>query len=239
MKTNHLLFALLSLLIICSACDDSDNQPAENKIPLIKTETWYTYDGQQWGTSTTYEYDRQGRIAKSSNGEEITSYAYEPGKVFVNTYSVADKITRNDTILLNDNGLQMTFYGFTLEYNAEGYLVSAPELRAMPPSMQTLTILNGNTVKSTPKFWNQSYMLTTTYKFRDSLNTIGRENKGITWCGKQDKNLLSEQFELTKTTGRDYEWLYKYTYELDAKNRVTKKISTDERGEAYILYTYY
>lgn len=238
MKTNNLLFALLCLLIICSACDDSDDQPAKNKIPLVKTETWFT-NGQQWGPAITYEYDRQGRITKRTTGDIITSYAYEPGKVFVKTYYIDNKETHDDTILLNDKGLQMTSEDFTLKYNADGYLIEELDFRAEPPSVLTLTILNGNTVKSTPKNWNQYYMATTTYKFNESMNTIGNENKGIAWCGKQDKNLVSESLEVMKVNGLDYEWLTNYTYELDTKNRVTKRIRKDERGESYFLYTYY
>lgn len=231
------LLMALTLLISCDKNKDTELQTDENKIPKLKTESWYP-NGNLWYVNS-YEYDKEGRIAKIENEDVITTYKYEPGKVITkNVFSNNNQIS-NDTLLLNEKGLVTAIDDFICEYDAEGYRILAPDFSEMPPSPLTLSISKGNMVKSTPKYWNEYVMVTATYKFQAGLNTIGEENKGIIWNGKQNKNLMSEEYIKTVTPGRTYEVLHLFTYEFDAKNRVTKKTITDGDRETYILYTYY
>lgn len=227
------LLLSLTLFISCDKSQDTEPQPEENKIPKIKTETRYS-NGNFWYTNT-YEYDQEGRIAKLSNEDIITTYQYEPGKVIIkNVYNKSGQIY-NDTLLLNNKGFVAVSDDFNYEYDAEGYRILAPDFLTTPPSALTLTILNGNMVKSTPKYWNEYVMQTSTYKFQAGLNTIGDENKGIFWNGTQNKNLMSEEYIKTVTPGRTYELLSTFTYEFDTKIRVSKKTITSGERENYIL----
>jgi len=64
---------------------------------------------------------------------------------------------------------------------------------------------------------------TLNFQFTDTLNTIGSENMGLYFIGKQSRNLVS-------SSDTDV-----FTYELDAKGRVHKQ-STDDKN--YTIFTY-
>jgi hypothetical protein len=246
MPIRPLFLALLFILTVFISCKKSDNQlqPEENKIPKIKTESWFSI-GNSWGDVViSYEYDQDGRIAKITDGDDLSTYKYEPQKVIINKYNSKSQSTYVDTLLLNNKGLVIAernffFKDFIYKYNTEGYRITAPNYGAETWTIDTLTIKNGNTVEITPKYWNEYVMATTTYKFQASLNTIGDQNKGITWNGKQNVNLTSEEDRKTVNVWRTYEQHYSYTYEFDTKIRITKKIITYGSAVTNVEYSYY
>jgi len=61
------------------------------------------------------------------------------------------------------------------------------------------------------------YKDTSLYEYTDTINNISSFNRGISWYGLQNKNLVSVQ--TIKSNGQ---YMYTYSYELDEKSRVTK-----------------
>ncbi|HAH22395.1 MAG TPA: hypothetical protein DCL77_01265, partial [Prolixibacteraceae bacterium] len=119
-------------------------------------------------------------------------FVYAPGIIIKERHYNDRNEVFNDTLFLNKQGLVIAESGkdIAYEYNLDGY---QSELRA--GEILSYTISNGNTL--TRKAWeyidgNLKLILTTNYRFiPNSINTIGNENMGISFYGKQDKNLRS------------------------------------------------
>ena len=241
MNSKVLLFVLLSLLIVFSACDKSEDVEPGNNIPLIKTITYYS-DGVFW-YSKTFEYNQSGKLTKETYDDETYyTYSYETGKIIKKKYNKESSLTSTDTLLLNKEGLLISEGKTTYEYDTNGYLVksTAP---FEPPSNYFITsykISNGNIAQKTISY--SPVIKKGTYKYLADKNTIGNENMGKPWLGKQDKNLPSEDYWVSTVEYQTWESTMYYTYEMDSENRVTKKTGnqdTRDGREYYITYTYY
>ena len=110
----------------------------------------------------------------------------------------------------------------TYEYDADGYLTKIV-LNSGTSTSETITftVVNGNRVGTSYLTGGFTYTGTSQY-LMDKINTIGYENMGITFMGKQEKNLVQTAaismsgVSLTQT----------YTYQYDSQNRVTNSIVT-------------
>lgn len=239
MNTKSLFIALLVLLLAFSACKDDDD--IKNTLPRIKKIAWY--DNNQLSSERSYQYDQAGRLVRESiTGDYDILYTYLPGKVIIKVVQPGTEDMHPDTVILNDKGLQISSSGSSVvEYDAQGYLVKKILLVNKNPHLHSFRIENGNTVHWTLRKGDPPGMIVNeqTYEFLpNSVNTIGTENTGLAFYGKQNKNLQSKTTLIShSSTGTD-EFTVSYDYELDAQNRVVKQTMDDGPGR-YILFTYY
>lgn len=234
-----LLFALLFLLAIFFSCDKSDDNPA-HKIPRIKTITHGTSPNSD---KEFYEYDSMGRVISitiTGHTPGHTQYVYLENKIV----RMSDSFIQLDTLYLNNKGLVMRemFGSTTYEYDANGYcnhsiFYNSDGKIGMEYQSQ---VSDGNqTVLEIWETFNKQLVHSTTREYEflpNSVNTIGEENKGITFYGKQDKNLLSVETE--RNTGSESSDQRHYSYQIDAKNRVVNRW-TDGYPEYGDVFTYY
>lgn len=248
MYPKSLLLALLCLLAF-SACHRTEedeitppipgNHEIPPPIPRIKEITRYANDIEY--DKTTFEYDQQGRLLNTINtAGSKTTYTYEPGKVFKKIYIPTDSSTTLYTYVLNDKGIavyeEKTREHF--EYDEQGY-----RIKSISNLTQISTIEDGNTVKTANWVTYESIpeliSVTEMDYLHDKPNTIGDENMGITFLGRQNRNPLAgvERFDFRdgKIT---QEWgLITFRYEYDASNRIVK--SSSSHGHSPIIrYTY-
>ncbi|HET6556000.1 MAG TPA: hypothetical protein VFG54_01720 [Prolixibacteraceae bacterium] len=232
------LFLALCLFIAFTSCDQSDDDPTPN-VPKIKTITHYA--GAKT-TSETYEYDSSGRVVKISYTEEnYDQYDYRTDTIIMKTFRFRDP----DTLLLNHEGRVVSeMFGYTnyeyypggktakaFIYNWDGELNSSFEYQVTDENTTTLDIW---------EFVNGAPKHTITYNYEhlaNSTNTIGNQNRGMTFYGKQDKNLMSVK-KLT-TLGTNNIEVVTYRYQLDAKKRVVKKWAEGSPDDVYDAYSYY
>jgi hypothetical protein len=98
----------------------------------------------------------------------------------------------------------------------------------------TYTISNGNKVGSSDAIIGQT-MTSTSQFYTDKNNTVGFQNLGITFLGKQDLNLIqstTDSFSGSPVT-------HTYTYQYDSGNRVINStITTPGFSATSTSYTY-
>ena len=132
----------------------------------------------------------------------------------------------------------------TLTYNADNYLIeeNSTEIDGLNNSsdITTYTITSGNTTgrEYVSTYNDVSTTSNDTFEFfTDKTNTIGYENMGVTFFGKQDNNLQKKRTQ----TGESYSYISNYSYEYDSYGRVTKQIEKDEANTiiyGQTTYTY-
>lgn len=248
MTSRHLLLALLFLAITFNSCKETDNNEVilTNPSLLIKTATQYQ-DGKVTNT-TNYEYDHLGRITKISYDEgRYEKYSYVSDTIILKEIYKNELDHFTDTLLLNDQGLVIAVNkSDTYEYDAEGYLVKATIVIDKHTYTASQSILNGNIVEKNVEvdsvgqimeIYNYKYIYNTAPA---APNTIGTENKGIAFFGKQSKNLPSRIYS-TYTKAPiflEMEEIYSNVYTLDRYLRVVKEIRGLHIGEYYTAYTY-
>lgn len=213
MKNINLLFVLM-LLISAVGCkkedDDKDNMPGG--LPKVKTYTLAPTNGTP--VTYTYTYNADGKLASElTDVNSGVNYAYS-----------GNKITTTDL-----NGDTLLVY----TTNTEGYVVIGvdPANTYVYEYNDDWNMINNNGNVAT---WGDGNRLTAnngvnvyTY-YTDKTNTVGNENKGQKYFGVDSKNLVkSLAFSNFSTTN--------YTYEFDAQNRVTKRLSVNSTE----TYTYY
>lgn len=240
MNVKFLFFVLLSLLVAFSACNKED-EPGQsaNRIPLIKT----IVTTGNYSDSVHFEYDSTGRIIKASHSsEQYTLYTYAPNKLTIHTYRGPSLPDYTSSYRLNDKGIatstQIDGYLYTFKYDSTGYLVSKMYNN---DTINFMRIKDGNTLMKKEFYLRDKYMtMTWNYQFNTNANTIGDENRGMSWNGKQDKNLPIKETEVFTLRNYAKESITEYTYEYDTQNRVTKR-TTFEYGDLYLTeyYTYY
>jgi len=88
-----------------------------------------------------------------------------------------------------------------------------------------------------------NYTLITEFQFyKDKINTITDKNMGLSFMGKQNKNLIKLDI-ITSAASPELEETYDtdsvtYTYEYDHRGRITQQIKSDEWNNHYYVYTY-
>lgn len=232
------LIALPCILLAFMACDKSkDELPGTQPGFIPKLSKIAYYEGASLIRITTIQYDTQGRLIKM----ELTNWrdeTYHYGQDIIireASFLNSEDTEFIDTLQLNNDGLVIfdPRDGSNYEYTSEGYR----QRQFASFGDYSSTISNGNTTLTTNRDWvSQNIISTNEYTFLpDKLNTIGSENVGITFYGKQDKNLLYEDTFTYLYGGRHDQTIHHYSYEFDDKNRVKKKMRSDG---IYWLYTY-
>jgi hypothetical protein len=105
---------------------------------------------------------------------------------------------------------------------------------------------DGNVISSTFQFMAKDTVIqngASAYKYyTDKSNTIGNQNRGISFMGKQNTNLLASISDLKWQSYDTLKTTTAYRYEFDSKKRVIKQYVTPQTGESddvtYLTFTY-
>jgi hypothetical protein len=181
----------------------------------------------------TYSYDDKGRLATIKEDNYTESYTY----VSANLINVSRLYYENDgtlksgkySIILDSKGLATKHYvdekdTLFLYYTSDGFLKGNK-------IDHIIEVFGGNVIKET----NASYEY-----YIDKNNTIGNENRGIYFLGKDSKNLVKS----AKYTGTTVTTVskrkrstsdYSYTYEFDSKNRVIKSTKASSTNQIVVF----
>lgn len=248
MNSRYLLLSLLVLILAFSACKENNNdEPVlTNPSMLIKTATQYQ-DGKVTST-TAYEYDNSGRIAKITyNAGRYEKYSYVSDTIILKEIYNNEFNHYTDTLLLNDRGLVISVNrSSSFEYDAEGYLVRSTIVRDKYAYITINTIANGDILETTSEVDSLGILMETSnyrYDFNSTpavASTIGDENTGIAFFGKQSKNLPSGcHYSYSRrvdhlTIEKDYSFMHL----LDRYQRVVKKTQVNNLADYYTVYTY-
>ena len=176
----------------------------------------------------TYSYDDKGRLATKKEDNYTESYTY----LSANLIKVSILYFKNDvsidseeySIMLDSKGLAVKHYIFEKDTL---FLYFSPEGFFKNKSGNLIEVLDGNVLKEG----------TTTYEYYlDKINTIGNDNRGMPFMGKDSKNLV----KTVKYTGTTVNTVskrkrstsdYSYTYEFDSKNRVIKSTKASSTNQ--------
>lgn len=164
--------------------------------------------------NATYEYDSNG-YRKSSSFEDrysliTNAYTVSDGNC-VTIISMSEWTTGNSAFASEVGSFRRSFLAFNLQ-------------KRIPIE---------NRLKST----TTSYINKSDYQFyKDKSNTIGNENIGISFMGKQNKNPIKQETNtITYNNEVASPQTVSYTYEYDANGWITKQTSSN--GD-YSVYTY-
>ena len=184
----------------------------------------------------TYSYDNKGRLATKKEDNYTESYTY----VSANLINVSRLHYKNDvsidsweySIILDSKGLAIKHYvsekdTLFLYFTPEGFLKGNK-------NSNVLEVLDGNVLKVGKEE-------TTTYEYYlDKINTIGNDNRGMSFMGKDSKNLV-KTVKYTGTTVNTVSKMkrstsdYSYTYEFDSKNRVVKSTKASSNNQIVVF----
>ena len=240
------------LILICLSCSKGTDPVVliqENCFPYsepttrIKETTVFSLYNNKFGKST-YFYDSFNRLRRRCDSGSYYNevlWKYDKDKVYLMRpdSSILSYFNVNSQNLAVDPSIGMYHW----EYDSAGYLIK-----------ETLTVSGLGTQISNyyKKCWNLNYELTTsldengipnpeggkiTYEYYpERLNTIGNENMGIGYFGKQNNCLLKYRISHYKTL---IDTIESNLYEFDSLNRVskeTKKISGTTRISTFKYY---
>lgn len=238
-KFNLLFFILIWAMVWISCKKDEPDGPKIN-IPLIST---ITIDAGVFTSFDSFKYDNRGRRIYSSSKMTYnnttnyyqTFYTYS-GSSFTDE-SYRNGVKQSGTVYyLNNQGLCDYFRRGdetdTFKYNPDNFriskIINSPSFKMVSFN----TVENENTVRlqatSTAAGGSVSTNVFEFSFYNDTINTIGPENSGLPFFGRQDKNLMKTNMSTINK--------FHYTYILDKQNRVLQQ--TASSGERYI-FTYY
>lgn len=252
MKTS--IFALIfmaGILCLGSCKKDDSNSNNTSGVAKIHSTNYYT-NGVLYHTSTL-EYNSSGKAVKltSTDGSFVT-LTYGTNSVVVTYYDSVGATPDVTTYTLNNNGLAIsetgTFkkgsgksilsrhfklsskgtYVVTYAYDNNNYKIQEIFTESGNSDTTSYTISNGNTISTITSWYTSTNQFLT-----DKTNTIGFENMGISFWGKQDKNLISSN-TTDYGTGPQTDT---YTYEYDSNGRVTKMTNSANPLD-YETYSY-
>ena len=227
MKFMYLAATLFFGLVIVSSCkkDDNDSTFQFDKYPRIKS---IQYGVDSSSSIDYYEYDSKGRLNKLNQDGTIQNIEYSDSKV---AWIYKDF---HDTIFyaLNSKGLAISYADLIYnEYDENGYLI---HWYIDDKNASFISILNGN-MSSVKRIYSADTTFST-YEYSQKNNTIGYENMGMSFLGKQNINLTSKQIYHKNSDLPDTAY---FSYEFDNKDRVVKQITNNSGNINTILYTYY
>lgn len=247
MKSKALSCALLCIFILFNACKESDDESKNpSPSPRLKQLTHY------WGDSIllqlSYEYDQAWRLIKQTNSDGWSyQYTYAPGMVIEKkNYPNGSGV---DTLLLNEKGFEISrSRGYlTTAYDQEGFIVKKIR-HTFEPTAYFFTKENGNIVQVTEMDGDSYHHICNVQTMEylpNSTNTIGPENMGMSFYGKQDPNLVSvfsyKAYGFANSPNPDEIMISvnkTYEYELDNQQRVIKKMTVGNPND-YYMHTYY
>jgi hypothetical protein len=232
MKFIYFVTAFIFGMVLISSCkkDDDESTIQFDKYPRIKSI-------QNLGANrytNYYEYDSKGRLIKlnlDGYTQKIEYFDSYLKYIFLDS-NLAPMITY--TNYLNSKGLMVQSSGMEYTYDSNGYCITSFNY-PMNVSVKN-TIKSGNISESITANINYATFSISIYEYSPKNNTIGNENKGQCYLGKQNINLTSRQINISAPNLPD---TTNYSYEFDSKDRVIKQIETHSGNINTTLYTYY
>lgn len=242
---NNISIFGLSLLVLLSACK-KDDPVIETSKKLVKMT-----NADKESDFMTIEYDNQGRVIKSTNDEDFTTFTYSGNEVKIKEW----RITENREVFsftgtLNDKGnltqgTAISQYNlsavegltFTFEYNKDGYMTKKTRTSSSGDVyVYEYTYSKGNMTaykvfRNGVFDWGGTWEYSDTPADKSNLNweQFNGPNK---FTGKTNKLLPSKY---TGNTG----WYVHWTYTLDNQGYPTSITSTYDDGDVYkFLYTF-
>jgi len=226
------LIACIGLFISCKKNEGSPNspipcfpylEPTHRIKEIVRVENGSTH-------KTMLYYDNLNRLKHITDSSKYFSesyYEYSNEKVLV---LATDTASAGYAIILDSNGYatnnQMLIYHWHVD--SSGYLVSKSESHAHVGSKIeyfSYSCFNNDSilayVSQHPAYIQEGPFITVNEYYENQLNTIGNENMGISYYGKQDNCLVKSVIAL-HLPNKDI--LGIYTYEIDSLNRVTQEV---------------
>ncbi|HEV7780465.1 MAG TPA: hypothetical protein VGO58_04320 [Chitinophagaceae bacterium] len=235
-----IIFILLAATTFV-ACEKNNDAPPVNPGDFANQIKKTVYDG---GQIHTYTYDGSGRIkTRTALNLEKIEYDYTAGKIVEKQFDATGVLKRTYTYELDTNGLvaketrsDRPDFTETRLYNSDKQVVKFTDAENANIDIGEYFYSNGN-LDSIRFISNGNWYSTAkmTY-YTDKTNILDNDAFGEYAWGKRSKNMVkSEQYFFSDGTIGDKE---NYTYEYDAKGRVTKVISTED-GDIYTTtYSY-
>ena len=247
-----ILLCITTGFLACKKRTNTDYLPVNPEEPCLpysqpteRIKKIITEEGGHINVTLCY-YDSLKRLRHTYDSGEYSYhnyYWYTPQRVYF-PYQESDS-TSGPYIELDSNGyaIQNDMGIFRWSVKPDGYLAWKS---TSFPHAGTTTIqyfyhcYNNNrckgTVSSHPGSVPQDPSYTNNTFFEDKLNTIGNENMGISYYGKQNNCLLKAVYAET-TSGN--ELVENYEYSFDSLERVTKEIRILASGVTRIRYFWY
>lgn len=235
-KTKRALLCMLIIAIAFSSCEKSKNNPPEDiRIKNITT----SFSFSDVIVEEKFIYDNQERIIEikeiSADWTGSTYFEYTDSVIYM---EVPTMLPRTDKLYLNENGLVIRVndgdMAKTCTYDAAGFL----EIEGYSSDDNNITEYYyeidypGDDMKDVFHYEYTYYEEQNTIYYNDELEYYnGNDNIGISFWGKQNKNLLKNITMLPEG-----EILKEFTYKFDSYNRVSEmKISYGDRTETKIF----
>jgi len=226
------LFAVTVLVTVISGCnkpDDNNNGGVTAKVKTHSNTSNSPITGPDTTTST-YIYDSQGRVSSISTVylpagvTTLTTFTYNNNQIIETRESSIYIYTLNSSgyVTLRFDSAYGASYSSTVAYtyDASGHRLSAA-LANSTSGVYFTRYYGWDGDNMTTSTENGSY--TYTY-LTDKANTIGNANVGMSFYGKDSKNLINTSVNSGSTTT--------YFYDYDSQNRVIRVNGKD-------TYTYY
>lgn len=223
-KQITIITAALSLVLFSCKKSDTNPNPQGGGATSSKIKTWAGNSG-----ISTYTYDAQGRCTEVlySNGGKI-AYEYQAGVVTVKAYNTANVLTSTSVYELNSEGLRIKetrpgnpLFAESTVYNSDKQPVK--HITSNNGNTQVMDYFYSGGNYDSIRFTNNGNWSSTIIKtyYSDKLNTLSNDEEGVSFYGKENKNLVkTEQYTYPDGTKND---ISNYTYEFDAKGRVVKE----------------
>jgi hypothetical protein len=244
----RLPFLSFILLVLFASSCKKDKDDATPSIPKIKAIIKPLSGG--GNDSTLYTYNSDGNIATiyyNSSGERRV-YTYTDNEVSLTTYDGTGMAQYTGHFYLNAQGLADSTYFVPVSgnpsssryiYNDAGSNIIS---RIYNPagtlqSVYFYTEVGGNVVARADYSSTGTEISNSEFSYDQAHpNTIGEENKGFSFLGKQSDNLLTADY--IRLSWGTYYYTYRYTF--DSNNRVFSQIRYSALGDsAGVAYYHY
>jgi len=255
MKTKLFGFLFLAIVLGLGACKkDSNDSSSGSSVAKILSTAYY--ENGNLAFTQTIQYDASGKPVKVTADDGSFYYvAIGPSSVVITSFDTLGVQDGTDNYILNAKGLAISQVStwnkpgnkndmfkhhkntgkgsssYTYEYDANNYLIKNIYTEGGVGDTVIYTISGGNTTTATTV---GSFPFVQSYQFlTNKTNTIGNENMGVSFLGKQDKNLISATTYTFDAGSQTINTSYTY----DSKGRVLKVFNPDA-PEDYTIYTY-
>jgi len=225
--------------------------------------TSFSYD-------TSSRLVRISYVENYNNQQYFDTIIYKGSNITITTYDNKNKIIEVEIFALNPNNLAIlmidtlgaqkkslkhSFLDLSIqEHEANIYGYDNNSYQTLEVSTNEYggthrydkTYSDGNLISSRYQFIINDTVIqngTSIFKYyTEQFNTIGNENRGITFFGKQNTNLLLSISDQNWQSADTLRLTTAYRYEFDNKNRVIKQYITPRKGEiddvTYLTFTY-
>lgn len=195
------------------------------------TVTVKDYEDGELGYTVILNLNSKGQCVSQDEDGDLTAYEYDSNGYRKSSVYESDDYIYTETFTVS-GGNYVTIVSEDQSITKSASIIS-PDLFRKSNLFKKLGMSSKpqNTLKSTA-----NYSSKTDFQFYlDKSNTIDYENMGVSFLGKQNKNLIKEEKRTSTYESETYTDITTYTYEYDSIGRVTKQ--TDNDG-SYSTYTY-